>query len=251
MDRHAVPRIAAALFESAPRPSLLVKRLATAIVTHYSHQPTGSEPEEYHKWYYNTAVWKETTWMGVTCCKSVADMWNYQEILFELKPSLVIEFGTYHGGSALFFANVMRQIGEPFKVLSVDVYHGSLCPAARCDPDILFVKSRSTAPAVAECIRRLKKEFPGKTFAILDSDHSMDHVLAEMRLLRPLLCVADYLVVEDSCVNGHPVLPGFGPGPYEAIKAYEHEFPDDYWHDVARENKFGWTLATNGFLVHN
>jgi cephalosporin hydroxylase len=251
VDRHAFLRIAAALFESTPRPSLLVKRLATAIMAHYSYQPSGSEPEEYHKWYHNTAVWKKTTWMGVTCWKSVADMWNYQEILFELKPSLVIEFGTYHGGSALFFANVMRQIGEPFKVLSVDIYHGALDPATRCDPDILFVESRSTVPAVAGHIQRLKNDFPGRIFAILDSDHSMDHVLAEMRMLRPLLCAGDYLVVEDSSVNGHPILPGFGPGPYEAIKAYEHEFPDDYRHDAARESKFGWTQATNGFLVHN
>jgi cephalosporin hydroxylase len=251
VDRHTFLRIAAALFESTPRPSLLVKRLATATMAHYSYQPTGSEPEEYHKWYHNTAVWKKTTWMGVTCWKSVADMWNYQEILFELKPSLVIEFGTYHGGSALFFANVMRQIGERFKVLSVDIYHGALDPATRCDPDIVFVESRSTVPTVAGHIQRLKNEFPGRVFAILDSDHSMDHVLAEMRLLRPLLCVGDYLVVEDSSVNGHPVLPGFGPGPYEAIKAYEHEFPNDYRHDIAREHKFGWTQATNGFLVHN
>ena len=52
-----------------------------------------------------------------------------------------------------------------------------------------------------------------KTFAILDSDHSMDHVLAETKLVRPLLAAGDYLLVEDSSVNGHPVLPGWGPGP--------------------------------------
>jgi cephalosporin hydroxylase len=81
----------------------------------------------------------------------------------------------------------------------------------------------------------------------LDSDHSADHVLAEMRLLRPLLVAGDYLIVEDSNVNGHPVLPGFGP--FEAIEAYEREFPNDYVHDRKREEKFGWTMATNGFLI--
>ncbi|MGH3970638.1 MAG: rhamnosyl O-methyltransferase [Mycobacterium sp.] len=233
------------------RPSRVVKTFASSIAAHYFYQPTGSEAEEYHKWYYNTGVWMKSTWMGVDCWKSVGDMWNYQEILFELKPSLVIEFGTAHGGSALFFASVMRQIGEPFKVLSVDIYHGRLDPAARRDPDVLFVESRSTVPAVAEHIQCLKSAFPGRIFAILDSDHSMNHVLAEMKLLRPLLSAGDYLVVEDSDLNGHPVHPGFGPGPYEAIEAYEHEFPDDYRHDVAREEKFGWTQATNGFLIRN
>jgi cephalosporin hydroxylase len=251
VDRNAVLRTAAAIFESAPKPSVLLKRTAVSLLATYFYQPTGSESEEYHKWYYNTLTWKKTTWTGVECWKWVGDMWNYQEILFELKPSLVIEFGTCHGGSALFFASVMRQIGEPFKVLSVDVNHGPLDPAAQRDSDILFVESSSTDPAIAEHIQRLKSEFPGKIFAILDSDHSMNHVVAEMKLLRPLLSAGDYLIVEDSNINGHPVLPKWGPGPYEAIEAYEHEFPRDYRHDVARENKFGWTFAPNGFLIRN
>jgi len=187
--------------------------------------------------------------MGVDCQKSVSDMWNYQEILFDLKPSLVIEFGTCHGGSALFFATIMRWIGRPFKVLSVDISHKLLDPAAQSDPDILFVKSSSTAPTIADQIKRLKSEHPGKIFAILDSDHSKDHVLAEMKLLRPLLSAGDYLIVEDSNLNGHPILPGWGPGPYEAITAYEDEFPNDYTHDRTREGKFGWTFAPNGFLI--
>jgi cephalosporin hydroxylase len=128
----------------------------------------------------------------------------------------------------------------------VDPNHGPLDPAARCDPDILFVESRSTVPAIAAHIQRLKSEFPGKIFAILDSDHSMNHVLAEMKLLRPLLSAGDYLIVEDSNLNGHPVLPGFGPGPYEAIEAYEHEFPNDFKHDVAgRTNSAGHCRPTD------
>jgi cephalosporin hydroxylase len=211
--------------------------------------PTSSEAEAYHKWYYNTCVQDTTSWMGVKCQKWVGDMWNYQEILFELKPSLVIEFGTCFGGSAVFWASVMRQIGQPFKVLSVDISHDLLDPATRRDSDIMFVKSSSTVPAIAENIESLKTEFPGKIFAILDSDHSMSHVVAEMKLLRPLLSTGDYLIVEDSNVNGHPVLPGWGPGPYEAIEAYEDEFPNDYTHDRTRENKFGWTFAPNGYLI--
>jgi cephalosporin hydroxylase len=251
VDRNPALRMAAALFESAPRPSVFAKNVAASVLAPYLYQPTGSESEAYHQWYYNTAVWKKTTWMGATCWKWVGDMWNYQEIIVDLKPSLIIEFGSAHGGSALFFASILRQLGHPFKVLSVDIYHGPLDPAARHDPDISFVESRSTVPAITEHIQRLKGEYPGKIFAILDSDHSMNHVLAELKSLRPLLSAGDYLVVEDSNINGHPVLPGWGPGPYEAIEAYEHEFPDDYTHDVAREQKFGWTFAPNGFMIRN
>nr|WP_090339546.1 CmcI family methyltransferase [Mycolicibacterium malmesburyense] len=228
-----------------------MKALASTVRTHYLYQPTGSEGEIYHQWYYNTSVWKTTTWFGVKCWKSVTDMWNYQEILLDLKPSLVIEFGTAYGGSALFFANVMRRMGKPFKVLSVDISHAALDVVAQADPDILFVESRSTVPAIAEHIQRLRSQFPGNVFAILDSDHSKNHVLAEMKLLRDLLRPGDYLVVEDSNMNGHPVLPGFGPGPYEAIEEYETEFPNDYRHDLERESKFGWTFAPYGYLIRN
>ncbi len=88
-------------------------------------------------------------------------------------------------------------------------------------------------------------------FAILDSDHSRDHVLAELRMLRPVLHAGDYVVVEDSNINGHPVLPQFGPGPYEAMEAYFAEFPNDFERDHMRESKFGFSFATNGFLVRS
>jgi cephalosporin hydroxylase len=226
-------------------------RRNTRLFSQLFYRSTGSEPEEYSKWYFNNLIWQDTTWMGVETYKSPCDMWNYQEILVNLKPSLVIEFGTAFGGSALYWASVMRQIGQPFKVLSVDISHSLLRPEARQDPDVEFVESSSAAPEIADRIRELRKEYPGKVWAILDSDHSMEHVLAEMKLLRPVLTSGDYLVVEDSLLNGHPVAPEWGPGPYEAVEAYEKEFPNDYTHDTARENKFGWSFSPYGFLVRN
>lgn len=208
-----------------------------------------SAPTRYHIWHYNSHLWTETNWMGVTTLKSPSDMWNYQEILFALKPSLVIEFGTRYGGSALYFAAVMRQIGQRFRLLSVDIDADTVSPATRADPDIELLTMSSTDPKVAERIASLRRDYPGPGFAILDSDHAMPHVLAEMKLLRPLLVEGDYVIVEDSNVNGHPVYPSHGPGPYEAIEAYFREFPDDYLHDPQRERKFGFTWAPNGFLI--
>lgn len=226
-------------------------RRSTRLFSSLFYRSTGSEPEEYAKWYFNNMVWQDTTWMGVETYKSPCDMWNYQEILCKVKPSLIIEFGTAFGGSALFWTSVMRQIGAPFKVLSVDISHSLLRDEARRDPDVEFVESSSIVPAIADRIRQLRNEYPGKVFAILDSDHSMDHVLAEMKQLRPLLSSGDYLIVEDSLLNGHPVAPEWGPGPYEAIEAYEKQFPDDYTHDTPRADKFGWSFAPYGFLIRN
>ena len=83
---------------------------------------------------------------------------------------------------------------------------------------------------VAHRIAALREDYRGSVFCILDSDHSEKHVLAEMNMLRPLLCAGDYLVVEDSNINGHPVNPLWGNGPFEAIAHYFRVYPNDYRH---------------------
>jgi cephalosporin hydroxylase len=202
----------------------------------------------YHLWYYNTGVWQQTTWMGVQTYKSPMDMWNYQEILFSLKPSVVIEFGTWHGGSALFFSSVLQQIGRPYVVVSVDITASRISERAKADPSIRLLTTSSASPEAQQFVRTLRENYPGPAFAILDSDHSKQHVLAEMVNLRDILVAGDYLIVEDSNVNGHPVWKSFGAGPYEAIEEYFRTFPNDYQHDLAREQKFGFSFAPRGFL---
>ena len=56
-------------------------------------------------------------------------------------------------------------------------------------------------------------------------------------------------MVEDADINGHPVNPNYGPGPYEAVQQFLAEHPGAYRRDEAREAKFGWTVAPGGFLV--
>lgn len=202
----------------------------------------------YHLWYYNTGVWQQTTWMGVQTYKSPMDMWNYQEILVSLRPSVIIEFGTWHGGSALFFSSVMQQIGRPYVVVSVDITASRISEKTKSEPNIRLLTMSSASPEVRQSVRTLRQKFPGPAFAILDSDHSKQHVLAEMVNLRDILFAGDYLVVEDSNINGHPVAKSFGPGPYEAIQEYFRMFPEDFEHDFARERKFGFSFAPNGFL---
>jgi cephalosporin hydroxylase len=210
-----------------------------------------SAPERYHLWHYTSEVWKTTKWMGVETLKLPLDTWNYQEILWELKPSLLVEFGTNNGGSALFFATMLRSIGNPFHILSVDICHDGVREKTRTDPDIELFTCSSSDPLVTQKIADLRKQFPGPVFAILDSDHSMKHVLAEMIAIRPVLESGDYVIVEDSNVNGHPVIPRHGPGPYEAVDEYFRLHPGDYTHDTERENKFGLTWAPNGYLIRN
>lgn len=203
----------------------------------------------YHLWYYDNQVWKTTYWAGVRALKSPCDMWNYQEIIFDLKPALIVEFGTYCGGSTSFFSSILSKLGCKSKILSVDISHDLVSDFVKNDPLVELMLASSTAPEVAQKIASLRIEFPGPVFAILDSDHSKHHVLGEMLLLRPLLQSGDYLIVEDSNINGHPVLPDWGEGPYEALTEYFTHYPHDYERDHTREQKFGFTFATEGFLI--
>jgi cephalosporin hydroxylase len=205
--------------------------------------------DAYHEWYYDTEVWKTVTFLGVPCHKSVSDLWNYQEILAELRPQLVVEFGTLMGGSTLYFAEILKVITPGGLVLSVDIDHSNVYDRVRRHPAIELLEANTLNASVVARIIELRRKYTGPVFWIVDDAHGKDHVLAELKQLRDLTLAGDYVVVEDGNVNGHPILPGWGPGPYEALSAYFEEFPDDYTRDRKREDKFGFTFAPSGFLI--
>jgi cephalosporin hydroxylase len=205
-----------------------------------------SAPKQYLEWYYSTEIWQKVTYRGVHCLKSVSDMWNYQEIITELNPFLVVEFGTCFGGSALFFADIAR-----CRVLTIDIDHSHVHESVRSHPLIELLQTDTTSPATRARISELRAAAPvgRKAFFIVDSNHSKTHVLNEMMQLRTLTVPGDYVVVEDGIINGHPVLPDWGEGPFEALAEYYERYPGDYAHDIDREMRFGFTCALNGFLI--
>jgi cephalosporin hydroxylase len=207
--------------------------------------------EAYCVWYYDTNVWTTTTFMGINCYKSVSDMWNYQEIIHNLKPSLIVEFGTAKGGSALYFSTILKPVNPESRVVSVDVNSAGIEDRVKRDGHIELITGSSTDIKVENRLKELRGVYKGPVFAILDSDHTREHVLGEMELLRKVLAKGDYLVVEDGIVNGRPVLKGWGEGPWEALDEYFSKYPDDYTRDTERENKFGFTFAPRGFLIRN
>ena len=205
------------------------------------------EGQAYLRWYYETAVWKRLSYRGVRTLKNPLDMWNYQEIIAEHGIEWVVETGTRHGGSALFFADLLAARGAPGLVISVDVEHDSL--QIPTHEKIRLLKGDSASPAILQAIENLIPEKRAPMFVILDSDHRKSHVLRELQAYVPLMRPGDYLVVEDSCVNGHPVRPDFGPGPMEAIEDFLRAHPGDLLADSPREEKFGCTFAPRGYYL--
>jgi len=206
-----------------------------------------SAGEAYFKWYYDTGVWKGVQYRGVRTLKSVSDMWNYQEIIHDLDVQWIIETGTRHGGSALYFADLLALRGARGKVVSIDL--DAVSNWVTEHPRIEFLYGDSAAPDMVRLVESVLTEPRGRLFVILDSDHSRDHVLRELHAYVPLMRSGDYLVVEDTCINGHPVRPEFGPGPWEAVEQFLAERPGALRPDTGREAKFGFTCAPRGFFI--
>ena len=202
---------------------------------------------EYFRQYYDLGVWKRQHYRGIRTLKVPSDLWNYQEIFTERRVEWVIETGSAHGGSALFFADLLELAKAPGKVITIDVSHSAL--QIRQHPRIEFMLASSGTAETATRVSQMLPPQRGALFMILDSDHSKAHVLRELEVLTPLLRRGDYLVVEDSCVNGHPVRPEFGPGPMEAIEEFLAAHPDLFLADTERETKFGFTAAPAGYLI--
>jgi cephalosporin hydroxylase len=205
------------------------------------------EGEAYVRWFHEANVWKDMRWHGIRTLKLPSDVWNYQEIIFERGIDHVVETGTRHGGSAVFFAETLAARRAPGPVVSIDIDRASRQISA-CD-GVHFLIGDSAAPAMVDQALGLLPPARGPVFLILDSDHSRDHVLRELRAWVPHLRAGDYLVVEDTIVNGHPVRPEHGPGPMEAIAEYLAQAPGLLEHDAAREAKFGASFAARGHYV--
>lgn len=203
----------------------------------------------YLKWYYETNVWKDLHYRGVRTLKLPLDMWNYQEILFEHDIHWIVETGTRHGGSALFFADLLAAGNREGIVVSIDVTHEALNPLAAAHPRVRLVLGDSASEEVKQQVMEIiPVQRKGRLLLILDSDHAAAHVLRELTTWVPALKEGDYLIVEDTIVNGHPVRPEFGPGPLEALQEYLARNPGRLKSDDARESKFGCTFAARGYF---
>jgi cephalosporin hydroxylase len=202
--------------------------------------------DEFHNIYYGCPEQTiyNTHWLGVAAQKYPADLWVYQEILAELRPDYVIETGTYWGGSALYLASICELLGHGH-VITIDSVDMATSKVTRPEhPRITYLTGSSVESSVVGRVREL---VAGKTaMVILDSDHSREHVVNELKIYQEFVTPGSYLIVEDTNINGHPVLPEFGPGPMEALELFL-DSTAEFLPDRSRE-KFLVTANPGGFL---
>jgi len=193
-----------------------------------------------HDVFYSSNAWTRATWLGSQALKNPLDLWIYQEIMAETRPEVVIETGTYRGGSAHFLASVCDLLGTG-EVVSIDV------EPRRDDypehPRVTYLAGRSsTDPDVlAEVRERVKGR---RTMVVLDSDHSQAHVDAELEAYAPLVPVGCYLIVEDSNIG--QIREDLLPGPLQSVETFMAR-RSDFEIDRERE-KFLLTFNPSGYL---
>lgn len=197
---------------------------------------------QFHELYYNSLVWRGYThWLGVPIQKCPLDLWIYQEIIYSLKPDIIIECGTADGGSALYLAGICELIGKG-RVITIDINNSAGRPS---NQRILYLTGSSVSKSV---VKRVRSEINPQdiVLVILDSDHRKEHVLTEMRIYGGLVSRGSYMIVEDTNINGHPVYSKFGPGPAEAVEDFLKE-TKKFVQDRSWE-KFFLSFNPKGFL---
>lgn len=143
------------------------------------------------------------TWLGVPIIQMPADVMATQEVIWTTKPDIIIETGVARGGSVLFMASILELIGKG-RVIGIDI---DIRPHNRASIESHPMSKRVSlieGPSdTSETLERVKALIPegASVMVVLDSDHSRDHVLAELRTYGPLVTKGCYLVVADTLVG--------------------------------------------------
>lgn len=195
-------------------------------------------------------------WMGRPAIQFPADMIGVQELVWQTRPDLIVETGVAHGGSVVYSASLLELLGGDGLVAAIDVdirAHNRVeierHPMAR---RIRLIEGSSTAPEVVAQVAELAKG-RRSVLVLLDSNHTHEHVLAELRAYAPLVRRGGYVVVFDTLIEDMPAeLSGdrpWGPGnsPKTAVDAYLRE-TDRFEIDRDMEAKLLITVAPGGWL---
>ncbi len=146
------------------------------------------------------------TWMGRPIIQYPQDMVAMQEIIWTVKPDLIIETGIAHGGSLIYYASIMELIGKG-EVLGIDIdireHNRVEIEKHPMSKRIKMIQGSSISESIIEQIKP-HAEHKQTVMVCLDSNHTHDHVLRELELYSPFVTVGSYLVAFDTVVENLP-----------------------------------------------
>ena len=197
------------------------------------------------------------SWMGRPIIQYPQDMIAMQEIIWNIKPDLIIETGIAHGGSLIFYASILELIGKG-EVLGIDIdireYNRKEIEKHPMFKRIKMIQGSSVDP---EIVAEVKENTKGKKVILvtLDSNHTHEHVWTELKMYSSFVSLNSYIVVFDTIVEKLPqhYLPGnlrpwgTGNNPLTALNTFIEENPQ-FEIDKSINNKLLISVAPDGYL---
>lgn len=195
----------------------------------------------------------ELTWLGIPIIQMPEDLLMMQELIYKLRPDVLVETGTAHGGTAVFYASIMELLGRG-RVISIDVeirkYNRLAILSHPLSRRITLLEGSSTDAATLQKLETLIQ--PGESVLVaLDSNHSLEHVSAELQAYSRLVTPGSYLVVFDGVMamltdapGGKPEWEGDNPSlAVEQFISSQPQFERDPYY-----NRLAVTYCPGGFL---
>jgi len=196
------------------------------------------------------------TWLGRPIIQYPQDILGMQEIIWQVKPEVIIETGIAHGGSLIFHASLLELIGGTGRVLGVDVdiraHNRAAIEQHPMSKRVTMLEGSSVDKAI---VRQVSDFARGRkpVLVALDSNHTHEHVLQELKLYGPLVTKGSYLVVYDTVIEQMPEeffldRPwGQGNNPKTAVHEFLRE-SDRFEIDYEMQHKLLITVAPDGYL---
>jgi len=194
------------------------------------------------------------TWMGRPIIKYPQDIVIMQELIWDVRPDLIIETGIAHGGSIIFSSSMMELLGNGGKVIAVDIeirkHNREAIEKHPMMKNITKLEGSSVDEKIVQQIADYAKNFK-KVMVVLDSNHSHEHVYRELEMYTPLVSMDSYILLPDTFVEFFPK--GYvtnrpwdvGNNPYTAMEAFL-KTTDQFIKDESITNKLLITEAFGG-----
>lgn len=152
-------------------------------------------------------------WLGRPIIQLPEDLLRIQEVIYQLKPDVIIETGIAHGGSLIFYASLLRVMGKG-KIIGIDIeirpHNRRAIEAHELFPMITLIEGDSIAKDTVRQVKSLV-EFGDVVMVVLDSNHTKEHVLAELEVYHEFVTRDSYIVATDGIMQylydvprGHP-----------------------------------------------
>lgn len=173
------------------------------------------------------------SWLGRPIIQLPEDMIRIQEVIYAVKPDVIIETGIAHGGSLIFYAGLCKAM-EKGRVIGIDVeirpHNRKAIESHELFGYLTLIEGSSIDPAIVDRVRALVR--PGeRVLVILDSNHTKNHVLAELEAYGPLVSTGSYIVACDGIMGYLGNAPRTNPdwprnNPEEAAREFVRAHPE-------------------------